>query len=110
MEEMEQLGMQELEKVCFVLIAGGLGERLGYSGIKIGLPVCTVEENYTYIRYYAQYVIACRDRVVAQKGYGPEFFVPLCIMTSDDTHARTVKILEENSYFGLQKEHVDLVK
>jgi UDP-sugar pyrophosphorylase len=53
MEEMEQLGMQELEKVCFVLIAGGLGERLGYSGIKIGLPVCTVEENYTYIRYYA---------------------------------------------------------
>jgi len=53
MDEMEQLGMQELEKVGFVLIAGGLGERLGYSGIKIGLPVCTIEENYSYIKFYA---------------------------------------------------------
>ena len=109
-EEMEEIGMHEIEKVGFVLIAGGLGERLGYSGIKIGLPVCTVEENYTYIRYYAEYVIACRERVAAAKGYGPEFFVPLCIMTSDDTHDRTVKLLEENDYFGLDKQHVDLVK
>lgn len=58
-EEMEELGLAELEKVGFVLIAGGLGERLGYSGIKIGLPVCTIEEGYTYIKYYAQYVKAC---------------------------------------------------
>ena len=43
MDEMEELGMKELEKVGFVLIAGGLGERLGYSGIKIGLPVSTIE-------------------------------------------------------------------
>ena len=39
----EDLGMKELPKIGFVLIAGGLGERLGYSGIKIDLPVCTVE-------------------------------------------------------------------
>lgn len=64
MDEMEQLGMQELEKVGFVLIAGGLGERLGYSGIKIGLPVCTIEENYSYIKFYAQYVIAFREKVL----------------------------------------------
>ena len=64
MDEMEELGLHELEKVGFVLIAGGLGERLGYSGIKIGLPVCTVEENYTYLKYYTQYVKACRDRAV----------------------------------------------
>jgi UDP-sugar pyrophosphorylase len=47
------------------------------------------------------------------KKYGSEFFVPLCIMVSDDTHDRTVKILEEiseNHYFGLDKSHVDLVK
>jgi UDP-sugar pyrophosphorylase len=49
---MEQLGLNELDKVGFVLIAGGLGERLGYSGIKIGLPVCTAEEDYSYIKYY----------------------------------------------------------
>lgn len=68
LEEMEDLGLAELEKVGFVLIAGGLGERLGYSGIKIGLPVCTIEPNYTYIRYYAQYVKATEERVLAAKG------------------------------------------
>ncbi len=52
LEEAEERGLAELEKVGFVLIAGGLGERLGYSGIKIGLPVCTIEENYTYIKFY----------------------------------------------------------
>jgi UDP-sugar pyrophosphorylase len=112
LDEMEALGLQELEKVGFVLIAGGLGERLGYSGIKIGLPVCTLEENYTYIKFYTQYVKACRERVIALRGGADDksFFVPLCIMVSDDTHDRTVKILEENHYFGLEKSHVDLVK
>lgn len=49
---MEDLGLKELSKLAVVLIAGGLGERLGYSGIKIGLPVCTIEEDYTYLKYY----------------------------------------------------------
>jgi UDP-sugar pyrophosphorylase len=108
--EMEALGLQELEKVGFVLIAGGLGERLGYSGIKIGLPVCTIEPNYTYIKFYAQYVKATHERVIAMKGPNKDFYVPLCIMVSDDTHDRTVKILEDNNYFGLDKAHVELVK
>jgi UDP-sugar pyrophosphorylase len=51
-DEMEEIGLGELGKVGFVLIAGGLGERLGYSGIKIDLPVTTIEENYCYLKYY----------------------------------------------------------
>lgn len=31
-------------------------------------------------------------------------------MVSDDTHDRTVKLLEEHDYFGLDKTHIDLVK
>jgi UDP-sugar pyrophosphorylase len=50
---MEALGLKELSKVGLVLIAGGLGERLGFSGIKISLPVCTIAEDYSYIKYYA---------------------------------------------------------
>ena len=38
------------------------------------------------------------------------FYVPLCIMVSDDTYDRTIKILEENNYYGIQKEHIDIVK
>ena len=53
MDEYEELGLKELSKLGFVLIAGGLGERLGYSGIKIGLKVSIVEAHYTYLHYYA---------------------------------------------------------
>ena len=31
----EEEGVKEASKAIFVLVAGGLGERLGYSGIKV---------------------------------------------------------------------------
>jgi hypothetical protein len=30
MKNYEKIGREELRKTCFVLVAGGLGERLGY--------------------------------------------------------------------------------
>jgi len=33
----EETGVREARKAAFVLVAGGLGERLGYSGIKVCL-------------------------------------------------------------------------
>lgn len=32
-------GVRAAAQAAFVLVAGGLGERLGYSGIKLALPV-----------------------------------------------------------------------
>ena len=112
MDMYELEGLKELSKTGFVLIAGGLGERLGYSGIKIGLPVCTIKKDYTYLRYYAQYVHACRERAIQllPEDQRADFYVPFCIMVSDDTHDRTIELLEKNEYFGLGKERVDIVK
>lgn len=31
----EQAGVKEAKNAAFVLVAGGLGERLGYNGIKV---------------------------------------------------------------------------
>jgi len=36
--------------------------------------------------------------------------IPLVIMTSDDTHGRTLELLESNSYFGMQPTQVTLLK
>ena len=88
--------MQELKGLCFVLIAGGLGERLGYSDIKIGLPVVTIEADCSYIKFYLEYAAACRKRALH---LDPELdplslYVPFAIMVSQDTHAQTVKLLE----------------
>jgi UDP-sugar pyrophosphorylase len=52
-DKMENEGLKELHKTGYVLIAGGLGERLGYSGIKIDLPVSIIEKDYCYFKYYA---------------------------------------------------------
>lgn len=32
---LEEVGVREARKAAFVLVAGGLGERLGYKGIKV---------------------------------------------------------------------------
>ena len=101
----EQEGLQELSKLCFVLIAGGLGERLGFSGIKVSLPVCTIGEDYSYLRFYAQYALACEARArKLDPSLGEEFCVPFGIMVSDDTHDRTVALLQQNNYFGMRPE------
>lgn len=43
LEQYERLGLQAAKHCAFVLVAGGLGERLGYKGIK----VCAVTIEYT---------------------------------------------------------------
>lgn len=112
MNHYEDEGLKELHRTGFVLIAGGLGERLGYSGIKIDLPVSTLESDYCYLKYYAQYALACKERALP---YVPEqerakFYVPFAIMVSDDTHDRTVALLEKHDYFGLGRANVDIIK
>ncbi len=39
LESLDSTGVAAAEHAAFVLVAGGLGERLGYSGIKVKLPV-----------------------------------------------------------------------
>ena len=110
-DAMEQLGLHELSKLSFVLIAGGLGERLGFSGIKVSLPVCTIEPDYSYLKFYAQYALACEERArKLDASLGEDFFVPFGIMVSDDTHDRTMALLEANNFFGMNRNQVDIMK
>lgn len=99
----ESLGMTHFEKIAVVLVAGGLGERLGYSGIKLDIPV-EVTENTTYLAHYAACLKAMEERM---KNPRP---VPLIIMVSEDTRAKTVATLEANRFFGLKKEQVHILK
>lgn len=39
-----------------------------------------------------------------------DFFIPFAIMTSDDTHKKTLDLLEEHNYFGLKREQVSIIK
>lgn len=99
----EALGRAHFEKTGVVLVAGGLGERLGYSGIKLDIPV-EVTEMTSYLAHYTACIQAMEARMNRPR------LMPLIIMTSEDTRAKTLASLEANRWFGLKKEQVHILK
>ncbi|GAB5367821.1 hypothetical protein AAMO2058_001264500 [Amorphochlora amoebiformis] len=106
--DMEVIGMTESAHAAFVLVAGGLGERLGFGGIKVSLPSELVSEK-TFLQLYAENILALQERAHESTGQR-DVKLPLAIMTSGDTHQRTVDLLESNDYFGLSKDQVYLME
>ena len=96
--ELEKLGFNELKNSVFVLVAGGLGERLGYNGIKIGLQTELLTLR-PYIELYIESIKAYEDRVRKVENVSSDWYIPFCIMTSGDTHDKTKAFLEKNSNF-----------
>lgn len=99
----EALGKAHFSKTAVVLVAGGLGERLGYSGIKLDIPV-EVTETTSYIAHYAACLKAMEARMAVPEP------VPFIIMVSDDTEIKTRASLEAGNWFGLKKEQVHILK
>ena len=111
-KKLEQLGMQEIGSAAFVLVAGGLGERLGYSGIKVELP-CERSTDATYLQLYVHSILALQSRAAGEMPAhrsAKDVGIPLAIMTSDDTHAKTLDLLERNDYFGAKPSQITLIK
>lgn len=75
-----------------------------YSATKIGLPTEMTTEK-CYLGFYIEYILA-----VQAKYAPPGKKLPLCIMTSNDTHAKTLELLENNKYFGMNVSQVTLVQ
>ena len=100
----ERAGMDAAKDAAFVLVAGGMGERLGYNGIKVSLPVETTSGR-CYLEQYMQSM-----RALGSLPSAPPSFPPFAIMTSDETHAKTLSLLESNDYFGYPREKVTLLK
>jgi len=99
----EGIGVRQFEKTGIVLVAGGLGERLGYNGIKLDIAV-EVLECTSYLKHYASCLLAMEARMENPRP------VPFIIMVSQDTGPKTIESLEANNYFGLRKEQVHLLR
>mmetsp|Transcript_20686 Transcript_20686/g.28643 ORF Transcript_20686/g.28643 Transcript_20686/m.28643 type:complete len:597 (+) Transcript_20686:1-1791(+) len=100
----EEIGKTELGKCGFILVAGGLGERLGYNGIKLELPAQTLT-NTSYLETYCQQILAIQSR------YGSEECpLPLAIMVSDDTAEKTAALLARSANFGLRSDQITLLR
>ena len=78
--KMEELGLEAAGDAGFILVAGGLGERLGYKGIKVALPLYDSEREKPFLSLYISHILTL------QRASGNKRKIPLAIMTSDDTH------------------------
>jgi len=107
----EAMGCLECGNAAFVLVAGGIGERLGYSGIKVGIPTEMAREV-CFLELYIEYIKALQHMVnrLRQADGGEARKLQLAIMTSDDTHLSTLTLLRRNKYFGLESSQVHLMK
>lgn len=58
-----------------------------------------------YLQHYIEYILA------VQKKYAPaDRKLPLCIMTSGDTNARTIELLQKHKYYGMNSDQVTIVQ
>ena len=71
---MERVGLREVGACAFVLVAGGLGERLGYDGIKVSLPTESTTGT-CYLELYIRTILEFQRRSASQQ-------LPLCLMLS----------------------------
>lgn len=99
-DEAEAVGLECFGETAVVLVAGGLGERLGYHGIKLDIPV-EVTETTSYLAHYCRVIRAASERLNRR--------IPLVIMTSRETDAGTRAPLEANANFGLEDGQITLL-
>ncbi|CUE74260.1 Hypothetical protein, putative [Bodo saltans] len=90
LQKLEEASGPVMDQSVFVLVAGGLGERLGFSGIKTSLPVETAS-GVSFLEHFITNFVPVFLDTPATASRIPR----LVIMTSDDTHTRTLSLLQE---------------
>jgi UDP-N-acetylglucosamine/UDP-N-acetylgalactosamine diphosphorylase len=102
-ERFTETGLKALreQKIGAVLLAGGMGTRLGSDD-----PKCMYNIGITKPVYIMQRLIENLMDVVNEAGVP----VPLFIMTSDKNHDKTVAFMEKMDYFGYDREMVRFFK
>ena len=92
-EECEELGIAQTPFTAFVLVAGGLGERLSFVGAKVSLETETLTET-SFLENHCEWIAAFQARAQIIMN-DPSFTLPFAIMTSDDTHDAILQLLND---------------
>ncbi|KAL3945836.1 MAG: hypothetical protein SGBAC_000108 [Bacillariaceae sp.] len=100
-----KLGIEATSRgeVAAIVLAGGQGTRLGFSGPK-GLYSIDLPSKRTLFQMISERLLKLRDLAANDPNDLPS--VPFYIMTSPLNHEETVGFFEKNSFFGLPKEDV----
>lgn len=71
------------------------GETAGVAGIKVALPLYIVEREMCFLELYLEHIASM------QRMHGQGRVLPVAIMTSDDTHDLTIRLLHEKKVWEL---------
>lgn len=98
-QEFRKVGLEAIQKrkVGAVLLAGGMGTRLGSDNPKGMYNIGITKEVYIFQR-----LIENLFDVVREAGE----WIPLYVMTSDKSHEATTRFLKEHDYFGYNSEYI----
>lgn len=101
--EYREVGIKSLQRgeVAALLLAGGMGTRLGSDE-----PKGVYDIGLTRHVYIFQRLIENLMEVVDEAGC----YIPLYIMTSEKNHDRTVEFLKEHEFFGYREDYVSFFK
>ena len=102
-EEFYKIGMEEIKKgqVGAVLLAGGMGTRLGFDNPK-GMYNIGINKDV----YIFQRIIENLMDVVNESGT----YIHLFVMTSEKNNDITIEFFEKMNYFGYDKDYVSFFK
>ena len=103
-QELANIGTEIIKQGHYAVItmAGGQGTRLGHKGPKGTYALDTVNGK----KYIFEIIIDKLKK--AKEEYGVT--IPWYVMTSKDNHDETVCFLENNNYFGYEKDKVKFFK
>lgn len=98
-QEFRKVGLKAIRegKVGAVLLAGGMGTRLGSDDPKGMYDIGQTKKVFIFQRLIENLLDVVREA---------ESWIPLYVMTSDKNHAATTSFLKEHDYFGYNGEYV----